>query len=115
MYWALDAGKSEHRGTALLRDGRTTFDKPLPNNEPQLRQLFTRLKSKGKVLVVVDQPASIGTLAVTVARAYAARERTTPTRHGGVAGEPPAFSAVAPLRRVLRRPAGGERSFSCRQ
>jgi transposase len=69
VFCALDVGKSEHHGTALLRDGRTTFDKPLPNAEPQLRQLFARLKRKGTVLVVVDQPASIGTLAVTVARA----------------------------------------------
>ncbi|MEU6259750.1 IS110 family transposase [Streptomyces sp. NPDC047043] len=69
VFCALDVGKSEHHGTALLRDGRTTFDKPLPNGEPALRQLFARLQRKGKVLVVVDQPASIGTLAVTVARA----------------------------------------------
>ncbi|MFF0011369.1 IS110 family transposase [Streptomyces sp. NPDC005374] len=69
VFCALDVGKSEHHGTALLRDGRITFDKPLPNGEPQLRQLFARLGRKGKVLVVVDQPASIGTLAVTVARA----------------------------------------------
>ncbi len=69
VFCALDVGKSTHHGTALLADGRTTFDKPLPNGEPQLRELFTRLKRKGKVLVVVDQPASIGTLAVTIARA----------------------------------------------
>jgi transposase len=69
VFRALDVGKLEHHGTALLRDGRTTFDKPLPNGEPALRQLFARLQRKGKVLVVVDQPASIGTMAVTVARA----------------------------------------------
>lgn len=69
VFCALDVGKSEHHGTALLADGRTTFDKPLPNGEPQLRALFARLQRKGTVLVVVDQPASIGTLAVTVARA----------------------------------------------
>lgn len=69
VFCALDVGKSTHHGTALLADGRTTFDKPLPNGEPQLRELFLRLKRKGKVLVVVDQPSSIGTLAVTVARA----------------------------------------------
>ncbi|GAA2344134.1 IS110 family transposase [Streptomyces kunmingensis] len=69
VFCALDVGKLEHHGTALLRDGRATVDKPLPNGEPALRQLFTRLQRKGRVLVVVDQPASIGTLAVTVARA----------------------------------------------
>jgi transposase len=68
VFCALDVGKSSQHGTALLRDGRAMFDKPLPNGEPQLRELFARLQRKGKVLVVVDQPASIGTLAVTVAR-----------------------------------------------
>lgn len=62
VFCALDVGKAEHHGTALLGDGRTVFDKPLPNGEPALRQLFARLQRKGKVLVVVDQPASIGTL-----------------------------------------------------
>ncbi|WP_217558953.1 IS110 family transposase [Streptomyces sp. GbtcB6] len=69
VFCALDVGKSEHHGTALLRVGRTVFDKPLPNNEPQLRELFARLQRKGKVLVVVDQPAAIGALPVAVARA----------------------------------------------
>jgi len=69
VFCALDVGKSEHHGTALLADGRMTFDKPLPNNEPQLRDLFARLQRKGRVLVVVDQPASIGALPVAVARA----------------------------------------------
>ncbi|MGW0745853.1 IS110 family transposase [Streptomyces sp. NPDC002817] len=69
VFCALDVGKSAHHGTALLADGRTVFDKPLPNGEPQLRELFARLGRRGKVLVVVDQPASVGTLAVAVARA----------------------------------------------
>ncbi|WP_406438038.1 IS110 family transposase [Streptomyces sp. NBC_00631] len=69
IFCAPDVGKSTHHGTALLRDGRTTFDKPLPNGEPQLRELFACLGCKGKVLVVVDKPASIGTLTGTVARA----------------------------------------------
>lgn len=47
VFCALDVGKSEHHGTALLRDGRTTFDKSLPNGEPQLRQLFARLGARG--------------------------------------------------------------------
>ncbi|MCD7445740.1 IS110 family transposase [Streptomyces lincolnensis] len=69
VFCALDVGKSAHHGTAVLADGRTVFDKPLPNGEPQLRELFARLGRWGKVLVVVDQPASVGTLAVAVARA----------------------------------------------
>ncbi len=46
------------------------FDKPLPNSEPKLRELCDKLQAKhGTALVVVDQPASIGALPLTVARA----------------------------------------------
>lgn len=45
------------------------FDKRLPNTEPKLRELFAKLQAKhGTVLVVVDQPASIDALPLTVAR-----------------------------------------------
>ncbi|MED7947487.1 IS110 family transposase, partial [Streptomyces sp. BE303] len=44
-------------------------DKPLPNSEPKLRAVFEKLTAKfGTVLVIVDQPASIGALPLTVAR-----------------------------------------------
>lgn len=40
-----------------------------PNSEPKLRELLDKLQSNhGTVLVVVDQPASIGALPLTVAR-----------------------------------------------
>lgn len=49
--------------------GRKTFDKCLPNTEPKLRELFAKLQAKHEVvLVVVDQPASIGALPLAVAR-----------------------------------------------
>lgn len=63
VFCAVDVGKSEHHGTALPADGRKTFDKPLPDNESQLREPFDRLRGKGRVLVVVDQSASIGAAA----------------------------------------------------
>ncbi|MFD9392589.1 IS110 family transposase [Streptomyces sp. NPDC060000] len=78
VFCALDVGKSAHHGTALLADGRTVFDKPLPNGEPQLRELFPRLGRPGKVLVVVDQPASVGTLAVAWPAPADARWPTCP-------------------------------------
>ncbi|MFD7204361.1 IS110 family transposase [Streptomyces sp. NPDC059893] len=69
VYLGLDVGKGEHHGTALTPAGKKVFDKPLPNNEPRLRELFTKLQAKhGTVLVVVDQPASIGALPLAVAR-----------------------------------------------
>ncbi len=50
-------------------DGRRLHDAALPNTEARLRQLFDKLARHGRVLVVVDQPASIGALPVAVARA----------------------------------------------
>ena len=61
-------GKSEHWATALIRDGRKALDKALPNDEDRLREVYQRLQAKGQVLVVVDQPATIGALAVAVAQ-----------------------------------------------
>ena len=61
-------GKSEHWATALSRDGQKVLDKALPNDEDRLREVYQRLQAKGQVLVVVDQPATIGALAVAVAQ-----------------------------------------------
>ncbi len=69
VYLGLDVGKGEHHATALTPAGKKAFDKPLPNTEPKLRELFAKLQAKhGTVLVVVDQPASIGALPLAVAR-----------------------------------------------
>ncbi|MFB7113459.1 IS110 family transposase [Streptomyces sp. NPDC056291] len=69
VYLGLDVGKGEHHATALTPAGKRVFDKRLPNIEPKLRELFGKLQAKhGTVLVVVDQPASIGALPLAVAR-----------------------------------------------
>jgi transposase len=69
VFLGLDVGKSTHHGHGLTPAGKKVFDKPLPNGEPQLRAAFDKLRAKfGTVLVVVDQPASIGALPLTVAR-----------------------------------------------
>ena len=68
VYLGLDVGKGEHHAVALAPNGKTLYDKALPNNEPRLRALLAKLARHGRVLVVVDQPASIGALPVTVAR-----------------------------------------------
>jgi transposase len=49
--------------------GKRLHDAVLPNSEPKLREIFGRLAGHGPVLVVVDQPATIGALPVAVARA----------------------------------------------
>ena len=68
MFCGLDVGKSEHHACALDAAGKRLHDKALPNDEAALRAVFGRLTEHGRVLVVVDQPASIGALAVAVAR-----------------------------------------------
>lgn len=70
LFIGLDVGKSEHHATALTRDGERVLDKALPNDEAKLHQLLATLTAKhGRALLVVDQPATIGTLPVAVARA----------------------------------------------
>jgi transposase len=69
VYLGLDVGKSDHHAVGLAPDGTRLHDAPLPNTEQRLRTLFERLGRHGTIIVVVDQPASIGALPVTVARA----------------------------------------------
>ena len=64
----LDVGKSGHHACALDPDGKKLFDKPLPQDETKLRELFTQLQNHGEVLMVVDQPNTIGALPIAVAR-----------------------------------------------
>jgi transposase len=69
VFLGLDVGKQTHHGHGLTPAGKKVFDKALPNSEPKLRAVFDKLTAKfGTVLVVVDQPASIGALPLTVAR-----------------------------------------------
>lgn len=70
----LDLGKEFHHAHGLTREDKTVHDKRLPNTEPRLLELFTRLVAKfGTVLVIVDQVANIGALPLTVARAAGCR------------------------------------------
>lgn len=64
----LDVGKTGHHACALDPDGNRLFDKPLPQDEAQPRDLFTHLQEHGDVLMVVDQPNTIGALPIAVAR-----------------------------------------------
>lgn len=64
----LDVGKTGHHACALDPGGSRLFDKSLPQDEAQLRELFTELQKHGNVLMVVDQPNTIGALPIAVAR-----------------------------------------------
>ena len=68
VWCGLDVGKEVHHACALDSAGDRLFDKPLPQDEAKLREVFTGLQRHGGVLVIVDQPNTIGALAVAVAR-----------------------------------------------
>ncbi|SDZ59612.1 Transposase, partial [Saccharopolyspora shandongensis] len=69
VFLGLDVGKGEHHAVGLDPAGKRLHDGPLPNSEPKLRAVFDKLAQHGPLLVVVDQPATIGALPVAVARA----------------------------------------------
>jgi transposase len=68
VFCGVDVAREAHHAVALDRAGQLLADRPLPNDEAALRKLFTELTEHGRLLVVVDQPASIGALAIAVAR-----------------------------------------------
>lgn len=62
-------GKTEHHATAVNQDGNVVHDRPLPQSEPKMQELLKDLGAKhGELLVVVDQPKTIGALVVAVAQ-----------------------------------------------
>ncbi|GAA3060397.1 hypothetical protein GCM10020254_00210 [Streptomyces goshikiensis] len=85
VFLGMDVGKSAHHVHGLTPAGKKVFDKPMPNSEPELRAVFDKLTAKFRtVLVIVDQPASIGALPLTVARGRRLRGRL-PARTGDAA------------------------------
>ena len=61
VYIGLDVGKSDHHAVALTTAGERVYDKALPNDETRLRAILDDLAAAhGPVLLVVDQPATIG-------------------------------------------------------
>ncbi|WP_145952892.1 IS110 family transposase [Tessaracoccus aquimaris] len=67
VWCGLDVGKQAHHACALDAAGRRIADKPLPQDQARLEELFTSLLAHGRVLVVVDQPNTIGALPIAVA------------------------------------------------
>lgn len=66
IYLGLDVGKTSHHATAIDTVGKKLWDKPLPQSEPKIRELFTTLRTQGTVLMIVDQPKTIGALPVAI-------------------------------------------------
>ncbi len=69
VFFGLDVGMVEHQATVLDLAGRRLYDKAIANDEAALRALFGQLGDPGELVVLVDQPASIGALPVAVAQA----------------------------------------------
>ena len=67
VFCDIDVEEFEHHAVGLAVDGTRRYDKALPNGEARLRAVFDRLATHGPLLIVVDQPNTIGTLPVTVA------------------------------------------------
>jgi transposase len=68
VFVGLDVGKAAHHAVALAADGTVLLERALPQDEGALVRLIDELKAGGRVLFVVDQPATIGALPVAVAR-----------------------------------------------
>ncbi len=68
IFLGLDVGKTDHWACAVTKDGTKIWNKTLPNDEAKLVSVYQNLSAKGPLLVVVDQPATIGALAVAVAQ-----------------------------------------------
>ncbi|MEW6873046.1 IS110 family transposase [Trueperella pyogenes] len=69
IWLGIDVGKTDHWATALNVAGKKIYCGKLPNDEAQLRQIYSNLTAQGNLLVIVDQPATIGALAVGLAQA----------------------------------------------
>ena len=68
VWCGLDVGKQDHHACALDPAGKRLFDAPLPQDQHRLEELFAKLQAHGRVLVIVDQPNTIGALPIAVAR-----------------------------------------------
>ncbi|BDH59797.1 hypothetical protein MTP03_47360 [Tsukamurella sp. PLM1] len=68
VFLGLDVGKEAHHACAVTDTGHRLHDRALPQAEDAIRAVLTSLAEHGRVLVIVDQPASIGALPVAVAR-----------------------------------------------
>lgn len=69
MYIGVDVGKTEHHAVAMNRAGKKPWDQDLPQGEAKLKAMIKALTKHGRLLFVVDQPATIGALPVVVAQA----------------------------------------------
>jgi hypothetical protein len=72
VFVGVDVAKGAHHAVALDRKGKRLLDSALPNDGTKLRALIGKLKEHGQVLLIVDQPATVGAPPIAVARAEGA-------------------------------------------
>jgi transposase len=64
----LDVGKQDHHATVVSAAGERLFELAVRNDEAAIERLLDRALGSGRCALVIDQPGSIGSLAVCVAR-----------------------------------------------
>jgi transposase len=64
----LDVGKEDHHATVISAAGERLFELAVGNDEAAIERLLDRAGETGRCALVIDQPGSIGSLAVCVAR-----------------------------------------------
>lgn len=69
VFLRLDVGKTSHWATAVDSAGEVLWSKALPKDQPNIQAICGKLASYRTLLVVVDQPPTIGALAVATAQA----------------------------------------------
>jgi transposase len=65
----IDVGKTKHHAYAIDSNKKVLYNKPLVQDEKAICDLFNKLKEMGEVILVVDQPRSIGDLCIKLAHA----------------------------------------------
>jgi Transposase len=64
----LDVGKEDHHATVVSAAGERLFELAVRNDEAAIERLLDRALESGACALVIDQPGSIGSLAVCLAR-----------------------------------------------
>src|SRR5215216_4570989 len=64
----LDVGKEDHHATVVSAAGERLFELAVRNDEAAIERLLDRALESGPCALVIDQPGSIGSLAVCLAR-----------------------------------------------
>jgi len=73
VFVGVDVGKTSHHAVALSVAGSVLLDEAFPQDEARLRAVIDRLVLHGRVLLVVDQPATIGEPSRVLCRPHTGR------------------------------------------